>query len=388
MRIWVTAGGLLAITLATTGAADARDPLPAWASWTASPVAIDESSLDPLEREALAHCGMGEAGLRDVARALVARKMAGEPLPDLDGIAQAQRAAGEPHPWPRAWAAHAASLGVAPPMAKFDAWIGAPSSMRRCGVASGRGDDGSRSLVVVVVDALADLSPLPACARTGQWVTVEAHLRVPAVAASVIVLDTGGATRTVPSWREGSTIRARFAPEGPGELALQVVADVSGGPRPVLEATVFVDVDPPADAEPKAAPGEGAPEGPDEQRLGRMLDGARASVGLPPLPRDSRLDEIARAHARRMAASHELAHDVGDGDPFERLRAAGLDAHQAGENVAHASSLALAHRAVWASPSHRMNLLGRAFDRVGIGVARDERGEAWVVETFAGALRP
>jgi uncharacterized protein YkwD len=388
VRIWVTAGGLLAVTLATTGAADARDPLPARASWTASPVAIDESSLDPLEREALAHCGMGEAGLRDVARALVARKMAGEPLPDLDGIAQAQRAAGEPHPWPRAWAAHAPSLGVAPTMDKFDAWIGAPSSMRRCGVASGQGDDGSRSLVVVVVDALADLSPLPARARTGQWLTVEAHLRAPAVAASVIVLDPGGATRTVPSWREGSTIRARFAPEGPGELALQVVADVSGGPRPVLEATVFVDVDPPADGEPQAAPGERAPEGPDEQRLGRMLDGARASVGLPPLPRDSRLDEIARAHARRMAASHELAHDVGDGDPFERLRAAGLDARQAGENVAHASSLVLAHRAVWASASHRMNVLGRAFDRVGIGVARDERGEAWVVETFAGALRP
>ena len=378
------------VALAATGAAQARDPmpLPARAGWTASPVAIDETTLDPLEREALAHCGAGEAGLRDVARVLLSRKLAGEPLPDLDGIARAQRAAGEPHPWPRAWAAHAASLAVGPTMDKFDAWIGAPASSRRCGVASGLAADGSRTLVVVAVEALADLSPLPTRARTGQWLTVEAHLRTAAVAASVVVLDPGGATRTVPSWREGSTLRARFAPERPGELALQVIADVSGGPRPVLEATVFVDVDPPPSAEEQAAPGELTPEGPDDQRLIRMLDGARASVGLPPLPRDPRLDDIARAHARRMAASRELAHDVGDGDPFERLRGAGLDAHQAGENVAHASSVALAHRAVWASPSHRMNLLGRAFDHVGVGVARDERGEVWVVETFAGALRP
>jgi hypothetical protein len=390
VRPALPAGGALVVVLALTGASEARQPVaaPARAAWTASPVAIDESSLDPLEREALAHCGTGEAGLRDVARALLARKLAGEPLPELGGIEQAQKAAGEPHPWARAWAAHAASLSAGPTLEKLDAWVGAPVALRRCGVASGVSADGSRTLVVVAVEALADLAPLPTRARTGQWLTVEAHLRAPVVAASVVVLDAGGGTRIVPSWREGSTLRARFAPERPGELALQVLADVTGGPRPVLEATVFVDVDPPAAMDEQPAPGEATPEGPDDARLTRMLDGARASVGLPPLARDARLDAIARSHAARMAATHDLAHDAGDGDPLERLRAAGLEPRDTGENVAHASSVDLAHRALWASPSHRMNLLGRAFDRVGVGVARDERGQAWVVETFAGGLRP
>jgi uncharacterized protein YkwD len=88
-----------------------------------------------------------------------------------------------------------------------------------------------------------------------------------------------------------------------------------------------------------------------------------------------------------MAAAHDLAHDAGDGSPVDRLRAAGLDARDVGENVAHAPSIALAHRALWASPSHRANLLGAEFDRVGVAVSRDERGDSWVAETFAGALR-
>jgi hypothetical protein len=33
----------------------------------------------------------------------------------------------------------------------------------------------------------------------------------------------------------------------------------------------------------------------------------------------------------------------------------------------------------WSSPSHRANLLG-AFERFGVGVARDEHGDAWVTE--------
>ena len=32
-------------------------------------------------------------------------------------------------------------------------------------------------------------------------------------------------------------------------------------------------------------------------------------------------------------------------------------------------------------------MLRRDFDRVGVAAARDERGEAWVVETFASGLR-
>lgn len=377
----------LALALSIDGASHAQ-PAP-WAAASASPRPV-VGALDPLETAAATACGEGDAGLRATARALLARKLAGAALPDVDAIAAAQRVAGEPHPWPRAWAVSGHTLDREATLARLRPWLDAHRSVgaRRCGVADGIAADGTRTLVVVTVDALADLVPLPTHARAGQWLTVEARMRVPTRGGSVLVLGPSGAPRVVPSWFEGSTLRARFAPDRPGELTVQVVADVASGPRPVLEATVLADVEPAERAEDSVAPGEDvAPGLPDDDRLAAMVTAARASAGLPPLSRDPRLDAVARAHGRRMAASGELAHDAGDGDPFDRIRAAGLDPAEAGENVAHAATLARAHRALWASPSHRANLLRQAFDHVGVAVVRDGRGDAWVVEELAGGGR-
>lgn len=376
-----TVGLWLAVSSSSVAADEAR------AAWTASPVAVDESKLGDLEQAALARCGHGEAALMATARVLLARKLAGGTLAELDGIAEVQRAEGEPHPWPRAWAARAHTLGDAA-MTKLDAWLGEPARTRRCGVASAAAPDGSTTLVVVTVDALADLAPLPTRARTGQWLSLEARLRTAARGASVVVLGPNGGARTVPSWVEGSTVHARFAAEAPGQLSVQVVADLPTGPRPVIEADVLVDVDPATSPTVGAAPGEDtAGGGSDDDALIRMVAAARSEAGMGAFVRDARLDAIARAHAQHMASVHELAHDAGDGDPSERLRQSGLDARALGENVAHASTVALAHRALWRSPSHRMNLLRPDFDRVGLAVARDSSGEAWVVELFAGGLR-
>lgn len=382
-RLALTVLGL-ALSVEGASAADAGS----WAAASASPRPI-AGTLDPLESAALAACGEGDAGLRETAGVLLARKLRGLPLPEVDSIAAAQRAAGEPHPWPRAWAVSGRTLDRDAALPRLAPWLDAHRStgVRRCGVALGASADGTRTLVVVTVDALADLAPLPTRARAGQWLTVEARMRVPARGGSVLLLGPSGAPRVVPSWFDGTTLRARFAPDRPGELTVQVVADVATGPRPVVEATVFADVEPGerADGAPAAAPGEDVAAGAaDDDRLAAMITAARASVGLRPLVRDARLDAVARAHARRMAAAGELAHDAGDGDPFERLRAAGLDPAEAGENVAHSATLAGAHRALWASPSHRANLLRQAFDHVGVAVVRDDRGDAWVVEAFAG----
>jgi uncharacterized protein YkwD len=384
-RIFAAVG---AVVLLGTQGSRADDS--SWAAWSASPRAIDGASLDPLERAALSACGAGEAGLRETARAILARKLRGLPLPELDAIEAAQREAGEPHPWPRAWAVSARSLDRDATLARLGAWLGTASDgrRRRCGVAAGSLADGMRTLVVIAVDALADLAPLPIRARAGQWLTVEARLHAPARGGRVMVMDAGAAPRTVPSWFDGTTLHARFAPDRPGEFAVQVVADLATGPRPVLEATVFADVDPSSGEAQRAAPGEdAAPGARDDDRLAAMVGAARASSGLPPLVRDARLDALSHQHAARMMAAHELAHDAGDGDPTERLRTAGLDPSDAGENVAHAATVPLVHRALWASPSHRANLLGHEFDRLGVAVVRDEHGDAWVVETFAGGLR-
>jgi uncharacterized protein YkwD len=369
---------------------------PPWAAWTASPVAADTSRLDDVERAALDRCGPADRGLLETARRLLAIKLAGGPMPEFDAIAFAQRASGEPHPWARAWTMSAPSL-AAETVARFvDAWLadrGGPAGpLRRCGVASGRSPSGSRVIVAVTVDALADLNPLPTRARTGQWVAVEAPLHVRASGASVVVLGPHGAPRTVPTSLDGATVRARFALDSPGEFAVQVIADLSHGPRPVIEATLFADVDPAAAPESNVAPGEeeveagdgGPADRADADALWRMMVAARRSQGLDVPVRDARLDAVARAHATAMVAANELAHDVGDGAPLDRIRAVGLAPALAAENVAHARTPALAHRGIWNSPSHRANLLRPGSTLAGVGVVRDPRGEVWVAEEFTG----
>ena len=85
-----------------------------------------------------------------------------------------------------------------------------------------------------------------------------------------------------------------------------------------------------------------------------------------------------------------MGHDLGDGDPTVRLQNAGLTAAEAGENVAHAQTVQLAHRSLYASPSHRQNLLRADFDTIGLAVIDDPDGSyagVWVVQLFARALR-
>jgi uncharacterized protein YkwD len=114
-----------------------------------------------------------------------------------------------------------------------------------------------------------------------------------------------------------------------------------------------------------------------------MVTALREGEQLPNLARDPKLDAIALAHAHQMLAARTVGHDVGDGDPEARARAAGIRARLVGENVAHAASIRLAHRALYESPSHRANLLHTEFDRVGAAVLEDTDGSVWVAEVFA-----
>jgi uncharacterized protein YkwD len=179
-------------------------------------------------------------------------------------------------------------------------------------------------------------------------------------------------------------VRARANVDREGTWLFQVLLDGVNGPRPVLEAYVFAGVEPPGAQPNHPAPGEEAGgEGDGATALGLMTMLARRAEGLPGLVRDGALDRLARSHAERMMRTRQLGHDVGNGDPKERLERAGLALTQVGENVAHAANVVLAHRALWSSPSHRDNLLQPRFDRFGIGVSPDADGSVWVTELFA-----
>jgi uncharacterized protein YkwD len=106
-----------------------------------------------------------------------------------------------------------------------------------------------------------------------------------------------------------------------------------------------------------------------EQRMLELVNQERAAAGLRPLAPDPELTEVARQHSTDMFARGYFAHDTPEGlSPFDRMRAANIHFLTAGENLALAPTLSVAHTGLMNSPGHRENILRPQFGRVGIGI--------------------
>ncbi|HEY0432465.1 MAG TPA: CAP domain-containing protein, partial [Chitinophagaceae bacterium] len=100
-----------------------------------------------------------------------------------------------------------------------------------------------------------------------------------------------------------------------------------------------------------------------------LVNEERAKQGLRPLAPDPELTNVARAHSQDMFARGYFAHISPEGkSPFDRMDQAHVQYNTAGENLALAHSLTIAHNGLMNSPGHRANILNPAFGRVGIGI--------------------
>ena len=121
-----------------------------------------------------------------------------------------------------------------------------------------------------------------------------------------------------------------------------------------------------------------------EARMLDLVNAERAREGLEPLAADAALAEVARAHSRDMFARGYFSHHAPEGDDaFERLRRAGVRFRLAGENLALAPTLALAHDGLMKSPGHRANILRPGFRRLGIGILDGGRHGLMVTQLMA-----
>jgi uncharacterized protein YkwD len=106
-----------------------------------------------------------------------------------------------------------------------------------------------------------------------------------------------------------------------------------------------------------------------EAEMFRLVNKERTAAGLGALAPDPELTEVARGHSADMFARGYFAHDTPEGrDPFDRIRAAKVRFLTAGENLALARSVPIAHTGLMNSPGHRANILRPQFGRVGIGI--------------------
>ncbi len=100
-----------------------------------------------------------------------------------------------------------------------------------------------------------------------------------------------------------------------------------------------------------------------------MVNSERAKHGLKPLQADGELTNVARAHSQDMFVRGYFAHVDPDGkNPFDRMKDANISFTTAGENLALAQTVGIAHTNLMNSPGHRANILNPEFGRVGIGI--------------------
>jgi len=106
-----------------------------------------------------------------------------------------------------------------------------------------------------------------------------------------------------------------------------------------------------------------------ETKMLQLVNQERVKRGLPALRPDPELTEVARDHSRDMFARGYFAHFTPEGkSPFDRMNDAHIEYTTAGENLALAHSLSIAHNGLMNSPGHRANILNPSFGRVGIGI--------------------
>lgn len=103
-----------------------------------------------------------------------------------------------------------------------------------------------------------------------------------------------------------------------------------------------------------------------------QINAFREANGRPPLSRDRAASRAALAHARTMAESRKMAHNIGFGADFSRRMQNGGVALPAAENIATGQdTVARALRAWENSAGHRRNTLDQRFTGVGVAVAYD-----------------
>ncbi len=106
-----------------------------------------------------------------------------------------------------------------------------------------------------------------------------------------------------------------------------------------------------------------------EKIMLELVNRERSRRGLSILDADKPLRDVGRAHCLDMFERSYFSHYTPDGkSPFDRMKAAGVQYLTAGENLAYAPSVEIAHQGLMNSPGHKENILRPEFGKLGMGV--------------------
>jgi uncharacterized protein YkwD len=121
-----------------------------------------------------------------------------------------------------------------------------------------------------------------------------------------------------------------------------------------------------------------------EARMLELVNQERRQHQLPPLKPDPELVVVARAHSQDMLARGYFSHVSPEGESLrERMKRDKVRYLVAGENLALAPDLKVAHEGLMDSPGHRANILRPQFGHVGIGVLDGGRHGLMVTQNYS-----
>ncbi|MEX0622002.1 MAG: CvpA family protein [Candidatus Woykebacteria bacterium] len=106
-----------------------------------------------------------------------------------------------------------------------------------------------------------------------------------------------------------------------------------------------------------------------EKAMFDLVNAERKKRGVSILKWDDELKKVGRAHCLDMFERGYFSHYSPEGtSPFDRMDKAGIDYKAAGENLAYAPNVEVAHQGLMDSPGHKENILRAEFGHLGVGV--------------------
>ena len=123
-----------------------------------------------------------------------------------------------------------------------------------------------------------------------------------------------------------------------------------------------------------------------EKQVASLTNSERKAKGLSVLTLDSQLSKLARLKAEDMAKKGYFSHTSPTyGSAFDMMNKYGVSYRTAGENIAKGQKTAESVMNGWMNSSgHRANILSSAYTNIGVGYAKDSRGNTYWVQIFKG----
>ena len=123
-----------------------------------------------------------------------------------------------------------------------------------------------------------------------------------------------------------------------------------------------------------------------EKQVASLTNSKRKAAGLGSLTLDSQLSKLARMKAEDMAKKGYFSHTSPTyGSAFDMMKNYGVSYRTAGENIAKGQKTPEAVMNGWMNSSgHRANILSSAYTHIGVGYAKDSKGNTYWVQIFKG----